>query len=95
MTLGLYYQKNYCQVLYINLGREVEECFQPNPTKKLGRKEDSKSRKGRKLKQRKYLNYLIGIVEKAGYDYIEVPVNSVKPEEEEKEFHRIYTFAEI
>jgi len=37
----------------------------------------------------------IGIVEKVGYDYIELPVNSVKPEEEEKEFHRIYSFAEI
>ena len=37
----------------------------------------------------------IGIVEKAGYDYIELPANSVKREEKEKEFHRIYTFTEI
>lgn len=28
----------------------------------------------------------IGIVEKAGYDYVELPVNSVKPGKEEKEF---------
>ena len=28
----------------------------------------------------------IGIVEKAGYDYVELPVNSVKPEAEEKQF---------
>ncbi len=28
----------------------------------------------------------IAIVKKAGYDYVELPVNSVKPEAEEKEF---------
>lgn len=31
----------------------------------------------------------IAIVEKAGYDYVELPVNSVKPEKEEKEFLQV------
>ncbi len=31
----------------------------------------------------------VGIVEKIGYDYIELPVGSVKPEEKEEEFERI------